>query len=347
MLQFEDFVAGEVTRSRGIAVSQDELIAFASRYDAQDFHVDPEAAKASFVGGLIGSGWHSCSLLMRLMAEEFLLDSTGMGAPGIEEVKWLRPVFPGDTLSARRTVLETKASRSRPEMGLVRFRLELLNQRDEPVLEQTNWIMFGRKGSGIAPQPAGNWLAHSAQYERPAIESPLEEPATAAEPTRFFEELEIGSRHELGSFVFTAREIVAFARSFDPQPFHMDEAAAEASSFGKLAASGWHTAAVWMATMVSHRERQLAATTGRPARLGPSPGFKNLRWSKPVFAGDRITYFSEVIDKRESASRPQWGLFFHRNTGVNQHGEEVFSFDGCVFVERKPRGLNSARSGVG
>ena len=252
MLQFEDFIVGETHSFGSIAVSQEDLVAFASRYDAQDFHVDPEAAKSSFVGGLIGSGWHSCALLMRLIAEDFLLDSTGMGAPGIDEIKWLRPVFPGDTLHGRRTVLETKASRSRPEMGLVRFRCELLNQRDEPVLEQTNWIMFGRKGSGIAPQPAGNWLAHSARYERPLQESPLEAPTEAPEPARFFEELEIGRRYELGSFVFTAEEIVAFARSFDPQPFHMDEAAAANSSFGRLAASGWHTAAVWMATMVSH-----------------------------------------------------------------------------------------------
>ncbi len=116
----------------------------------------------------------------------------------------------------------------------------------------------------------------------------------------------------------------------------MDEAAARASLFGRLAASGWHTAAVWMAAMVAHRKRQIAATNGRPARLGPSPGFRNLRWSKPVLAGDRITYVSEIADKRPSASRPDWGLFFHRNTGVNQHGEEVFSFDGCVFVERRP-----------
>ena len=336
MLQFEDFIVGESIRSHSIVVSEADIIAFASRYDGQDFHTDPEAAKASFVGRLIGSGWHSCSLLMRLMAESFLLDSTGMGAPGIEEVKWLRPLLPGDSVTARRTVLETKVSRSRPEMGLVRFRLELLNQRDEPLLEQTNWIMFGRKDSGVAPQPKGDWLAHSPRYDRPLRESPLEDPVEAAEPTRFFEELEIGSRHELGSFVFTAEEIIAFARSFDPQPFHMDEAAARESLFGALAASGWHTAAVWMATMVSHRKRQLAATAGRPARLGPSPGFKNLRWSKPVLAGDRVTYFSEVIDKRESASRPQWGLFFHRNTGINQRGEEVFSFEGCVFVERQP-----------
>lgn len=339
MMVFEDFVPGETSLAGRIAVSQDDIIAYASRYDAQDFHTDPEAAKATFVGTLIASGWHSCGLLMRLIAGDFLLGSTGMGAPGIDEIKWLRPVLPGDSLSASRTVLETKASRSRPEMGLVRFRFALLNQRDEPVLEQTNWIMFGRRDSGAA-QPMGDWLSHPPRYVPPAVLSPLEPPAGEPEPVRYFEELEIGRSQKLGSFVFTPAEIVAFARSFDPQPFHMDEAAARASAFGALAASGWHTGSVWMASMVQSRRRQEAASraagVAQPPRIGSSPGFKNLRWSKPVLAGDRITYHSTLTDKRASASRPQWGLFFHHNTGVNQRGEEVFSFDGCAFVERSP-----------
>lgn len=336
MLYFEDFIVGEAVSTGSIAVSQDDIIAFASRFDAQDFHVDPEKAKASFAGTLIASGWHSCSLLMRLMAENFLLNSSGMGSPGIEEVKWLRPVQPDDALHARRTVTEIRPSRSRPEMGLVHFRLQLVNQRDQPVLEQTNWIMFGRRGFA-AGQPAGDWLAHPPRYVPPASPSALEPPAKPTEAARFFEDIEVGQRFELGSFVFTAEEIVAFARAFDPQPFHLNDEAARSSLFGQLAASGWHTASVWMATMVTHRRRQLAAFgPGLAPRLGPSPGFKNLKWTKPVLAGDRITYHSEVTDKRPSASRPQWGLFFHHNTGVNQNGEEVFSFDGGVFVERKP-----------
>ncbi len=335
MRYFEDFPLGEVKTTREIAVSQDDIIAFASRYDAQDFHTDPEAAQQSFVGTLIASGWHSCSIQMRLIAEDFLLDAAAMGAPGIDEVKWLRPVKPGDSLRTRRTVIETKESRSRPHMGLVRFRLELLNQHDQPVMEQVNWIMFVRRGHPFSI-PKGDWLAHPPRYEPPRELITPEPPAETTEPARFFEELEIGRRFELGSFLFSAEEIVAFARSFDPQPFHMDDAAARQSSFGRLAASGWHTAAVWMATMVAHRKRQLAASAGKAPRLGPSPGFTNLRWSRPVYAGDRISYSSTVIETRASASRPQWGLFFHRNAGVNQNGEEVFSFDGCVFVERKP-----------
>jgi acyl dehydratase len=334
-LYFEDFPVGRTARTAGVTVDEAELIAFASRYDAQDFHTDPQAAKASFVGRLIGSGWHSCAIMMRLIAQDFLLESASMGAPGIEELKWLRPVLPGDTLAATCAVIETRESRSRPDMGLVRFRLQLENQRGEAVLEQVNWIMFGRRGSGRA-HPPGDWLAHPLRYRRPVPEQPIEQPAAATPPPAYLDEIEIGQRIELGSFVFTAPEIVAFARSFDPQPFHLDEAAAEASSFGRLAASGWHTAAVWMATMVDHRKRQLALAGGRAPRLGPSPGFSNLRWSRPVFAGDRITYLSEVAGRRDSASRPGWGLLFHRNTGINQDGEEVFGFDGCVFLEKRP-----------
>ncbi|HEV7327084.1 MAG TPA: MaoC family dehydratase [Bosea sp. (in: a-proteobacteria)] len=336
MRYFEDFVAGAVNEYGALPVSQDDILAFAGRFDAQDFHIDPEKAKASFVGSLIGSGWHSCALLMRLVAEGFLLDATSMGSPGIEEVKWLRPVKPGDVLTLRWTVLETKESRSRPEMGLVKFRLELINQRGEPVVEQNNWIMFGRRGSGFEAA-RGDWLKHSASYEPPRATVSVEPPLNPTSPPGFFDELVIGESYELGSLVFTPEEIVAFARSFDPQPFHMDEEAARNSSFGSLCASGWHTAAGWMAAMVSHRRRQEAALAPAAApRLGPSPGFKNLRWLKPVYAGDRITYHSTVADKRASVSRPDWGLFFHHNTGVNQKGETVFSFDGCVFIERKP-----------
>jgi acyl dehydratase len=336
MLYFEDFVPGSVNEYGSLPVSQDDILAFAGRFDAQDFHIDPDKAKASFVGTLIGSGWHSCALLMRLVAEGFLLDATSMGSPGIEEVKWLRPVKPGDVLTLRWTAVETKESRSRPEMGLVKFRLELINQRGEPVVEQNNWIMFGRRSSGFET-PRGDWLRHSVSYELPQATVSVEPPSRPTAPPGFFDELVIGENYELGSLLFTPEEIVAFARSFDPQPFHMDEEAARRSSFGALCASGWHTAAGWMASMVSHRRRQEAMLAPSMApRLGPSPGFKNLRWLKPVYAGDRITYHSTVADKRASLSRPEWGLFFHHNTGVNQNGETVFSFDGCVFIERKP-----------
>ncbi len=107
----------------------------------------------------------------------------------------------------------------------------------------------------------------------------------------FFEDIVVGERDEIGAHTFTAEEIKRFARAFDPQPFHLDEAAAEESHFGRLCASGWHTLAVWMKLNVRHLQRRARASARRPAcrlaRLGPSPGFDELKWLKPVYAGDR------------------------------------------------------------
>lgn len=155
---------------------------------------------------------------------------------------------------------------------------------------------------------------------------------------QFFEDLPVGERDEIGAFTFTAEEIKRFARSFDPQPFHLDEAAAEESHFGRLLASGWHTQAVWMKLNVRHWQRRIAEqrAAGQPsARIGPSPGFDELKWLKPVYAGDTITFVNEIIDKRPSRSMPGWGLVTFRMSGRNQNGEEAVSFIGHVFVERR------------
>ena len=155
---------------------------------------------------------------------------------------------------------------------------------------------------------------------------------------KYFEDIEIGEREELGSHTFGADEIRRFASAFDPQPFHMDEAAAANSHFGGLVASGWHTAAVWMRLMVRYRERLLrdAAASGAPLpRLGPSPGFDALKWLKPVHAGETITFSSQVIAKKELSRRPEWGLVTSLNEGRNAGGEVVFAFTGHVLVERR------------
>jgi acyl dehydratase len=331
-LFFEDFAVGDKTSYGWMPVSAEDIIAYASIFDAQDFHIDAEKAASTFVGGLISSGWHTSALMMRMMTEGFLLDSAGMGAPGLEELKWLRPVRPGDVLSMRHTVLERKESRSRPDIGLVRFRFEVLNQNAEPVQEVTNWIIFGRHGQ-VAPL-AFRAAPRPARYVPPATIGALLLPEEPASPIPMFDDVMLGERTELGRFTFTPDDIVAFASAFDPQRFHLDEMAAKASLFGGLCASGWHTGAVWMRLMVAHRRRVQALMGDTMPKLGSSPGFKNLKWLKPVFAGDTISYATTTTDKRASASRPGWGLVFHHNTGINQRGETVFMFDGCVFWQR-------------
>jgi acyl dehydratase len=155
---------------------------------------------------------------------------------------------------------------------------------------------------------------------------------------KFFDDINVGERHELGRHTFSAAEIKAFATRFDPQPFHLDEAAAVRSHFGALCASGWHTASVWMRLMVEHQRREDAARRERSepvATLGPSPGFRELKWLKPVYAGDTVSYATEIIETRPSNSRPGWGLITLRNTGVNQRGEPVLSFVSVAFVQRR------------
>jgi acyl dehydratase len=157
---------------------------------------------------------------------------------------------------------------------------------------------------------------------------------------KFWEDIVVGERAEVGRYTFTTDNIKTFARRFDPQPFHLDEAAAARSHFGALCASGWHTASVWMRLMVEHQNREDAAQRARGeavATLGPSPGFRDLKWLKPVYVGDIITYATEIVDKRPSNSRPEWGLMTIRNSGVNQKGETVISFISTAFVERRNR----------
>lgn len=155
---------------------------------------------------------------------------------------------------------------------------------------------------------------------------------------KFFEDIKVGEVYALGRHTFGADEIKAFARRFDPQPFHLDERAAEESHFGALCASGWHTAVTWMRLMVEFRRRAIEETRARGepvAGVGPALGFRELKWLKPVYVGDTIEYRSEVIETRRSNSRPGFGLMTIRASGVNQNGEPVISFISTTLVERR------------
>jgi acyl dehydratase len=155
----------------------------------------------------------------------------------------------------------------------------------------------------------------------------------------FYEDMAVGQKTVLGTHTFTLEEILSYARRYDPQPFHLDEEAAARTHFGGLCASGWHTATLWMRLMLSYRRRlgEERRARGEPvAELGPSPGFRDLRWIKPVRPGDTIAYAAEITDMRTSASRPGWGLVTLRNNGTNQAGEEVISWVSSAFIQRRP-----------
>src|SRR5580693_8214131 len=157
----------------------------------------------------------------------------------------------------------------------------------------------------------------------------------------FFEDIKTGERRELGSFTFTADAIKTFAAKFDPQRFHLDEEEGRKSLFGGLAASGWHIGSVSMKLLVTDGQRlakEAAARGEQVAVWGPSPGFRELRWIKPVLAGDTVSYASTVESLRPSESRPEWGILQARNTGTNQRGELAFSLLASAFVPRRNTG---------
>ena len=147
---WEDFTPGDVLEATRAPVTKAEILDFATEFDPQPFHLDEEAAKASLLGGLCASGWHSCAMIMRMMCDAYILDSASLGAPGVEEARWSKPVFVGDVLTVRRTVLESRPSASRPEMGLARIRWEAFNQNGEPVVTMSSWAMFKRRHAGEA-----------------------------------------------------------------------------------------------------------------------------------------------------------------------------------------------------
>ena len=142
---WEDFPPGSVREFGGMTVEREAVIAFASAFDPQPFHLDDTAAEASLFGRLSASGWHTCAMTMRMMCDTYLLDTASLGSPGIESLKWLRPVYPGDTLRGRLTVLEARPMNSKPGVGLARSRWEVFNQLGEAVLEMEGWGMFRRR----------------------------------------------------------------------------------------------------------------------------------------------------------------------------------------------------------
>lgn len=142
---FEDLEVGRTIEVGSRTVSEEEIIEFARQFDPQPFHIDKEAAADSMYGGIIASGWHTCSMMMRLMVEGYLRGSASLGSPGVDEVRWLKPVRGGDTLTVTSTIVEAQASTSKPDRGVVRTVWQATNQRGELVATIKGMGMFGRR----------------------------------------------------------------------------------------------------------------------------------------------------------------------------------------------------------
>jgi acyl dehydratase len=143
----EDFTVGQVIPLGTRSVTADEIVAFAKQFDPQPFHVDPAEGERSIYGTLIASGWHTAAMLMRMGCDAYLLDSTSAGSPGVDELRWLRPVRPGDTIRGEIEVVEVRHSRSKPDRGLMTCRWRAFNQNDELILTMRGMGMFLRRAT--------------------------------------------------------------------------------------------------------------------------------------------------------------------------------------------------------
>ena len=147
---FEDFQSGAINTYGPRLVSREEIIAFAAEFDPQPMHLDEEAGRASMLGGLAASGWHTCCLMMRMANDGFILNSASMGAPGVDEVRWLAPLRPGRQISLRTNVLDTRVSSSRPEMGFVKMLFEVVDDSGVTVMALSTSLIMSRRGAQSA-----------------------------------------------------------------------------------------------------------------------------------------------------------------------------------------------------
>ncbi len=328
---WEDVEAGETAQAGPVAITRAAIVAFAEAYDPQPFHLDEATARGSPLGGLAASGWHTAALGMRLFYDGWVRHVASMGAPGIDELRWLRPVRPDDQLSAGITVEETRPSASRTDRGFARMLLELHNAAGDSVMTQRFSIILQRRGTRQSPGPM-----QAAAQRKASPPVPDADPMLAG----FYEDLVLGTEIALGHQLFTPDLITGFAAAYDPQFFHLDASQAAQTHFGGLVASGWQTAACWMKHYVAARvrageRRRLAGLA--IAAAGPSPGFDALRWIQPVRAGETIAYTVTFTGKDEGR-RPGWGMVTARGLGRRGDGENIFAFDGRMLWPTRPTG---------
>ena len=333
IIHHEDLQPGAIYPLGTRTLSKDEIIAFARAFDPQPMHVDEEAAKHTLVGGLCASGWHTSGIMMRMACDGVLLRTASLGSPGVDVMRWKKPVRPGVPYTGQYRVLEARDMASRADVGLSKITVELMDDTGELAAAWIS-IQLTRRRTPLAVKPAPAASSAARAPLRDIWSVPAAPPGQNADG--YFEDRQIGETVEFPAYLFTRDAILDFARQFDPQPFHLDEEAAKASLFGALCASGWHTGSAFIRRVVEARSNVPPPRPGekRPA-YGPSPGFRDLRWFKPVYVGDSITFRSQVSGKIDMKSRPTRGIIENEVQGRNQKGEVVIALTSQIIAERR------------
>ena len=324
---FDDLCVGERFPLAPTVMTAERILAFARDFDPQTLHLDPTVAAASPLGGVAASGWHSSALAMRLTFDSWLRQLGPPDAMAVEQTAWPRPARQDETVLGEGRILDTSPADAR--RGCVRVGIALREAAGGDEVMRAIWRLWFARSDGIPPP------------ERAEDVAPPDR-CRAVAPHLAMLTLDGAERDRpihLGAGSAGAAEMVAFAREFDPQPIHVDPAAAARGRFGRLTASGWHIAALWMRCNVLARQRLLAGLpTDRRRQLEQSAaiglGFDDLTWPEPVFADSRLHAFITPLETRASRSRPGWGITRWRAEMRDDDDRLVLRFHPSLLMRR-------------
>ena len=321
--------AGERLVLGTAVLGRDDIIAFASEFDAQPFHLDDSAAETTLLGGLAASGWHTCVTVMGLLRRELDRRALALEPAGAEDIVWLKPVRPDDALTATLVWGARSCGACGDHMGAFPASIEAVNQHGDTVMRWRMDCLVGVAGK-----------AASAMSSRDG-ECPMRKARPARAPRRpddhgikFFEHVAPGDEIDLGQYEFTEERIRRFCDSYD------GVSTASGKSAGPPTAAPWHVAAAWMHCIVRYYDRhgREMASEGQPVPLlGPAAGVKHMRWHRPVRAGETITFRAWAERKIEIASHDDWGLLVVGAEGIDAGGRAVVSFYPQMLLERASR----------
>lgn len=321
--------AGERLALGTAVLGRDEIIDFASEFDAQPFHIDDSAAETTLLGGLAASGWHTCVTVMRLLRQELDRRALALEPAGAEEIIWLKPVRPNDALTATLVWGSRSCASCGEHVGAFPASIQAINQHGDPVMR---WRM------DCLVSIAGE--ANSLLSSR-AGECPMREARPARAPRRpgdhrikFFEHVSPGDEIDIGQYEFTTERIRRFRDRYDGVATSTDHAGCPE------AAAPWHLAAAWMHCIVRYygHHGRIMEQEGRPVpMLGPAAGVKHLRWHRPVRAGETISFRAWAERKIEIRSHDDWGLLVVGAEGMDGRGDAVVTFYPQMLLERASR----------
>lgn len=322
--------AGERLALGTAVLGRDDIIRFASEFDAQPFHLDDSAAETTLLGGLAASGWHTCVAVMGLLRQELDRRGLALEPAGAEDIVWLKPVRPDDALTATLVWGARSCGACGDRVGAFPVTIEAVNQHGEPVMR---WRMdslvsvMGESDSQLWPW-AGECPMRMARPAR-ARRRPGDH------RIKFFEHVAPGDEIDLGQYEFTEERIRRFRESYDGAA-----APPSAASADRGMAAPWHVAAAWMHCIVryyGHHGRVMESQGRAVPMLGPAAGVKHLRWHRPVRAGETVSFRAWAERKIEIASHEDWGLLVVGAEGIDASGHPVVSFYPQMLLERASR----------